>query len=79
MRMIHIQQMLAHYWHLSAAQYLQLRLLCAIALGPLLGVLFVALFTKRRGIGSKVLRIKRSIHAVALRPAAPVVLPSTAI
>jgi hypothetical protein len=76
--MIHIQQMLAHHWHLSASQYWQLRLLCSIALGPLLGVLFVVLFTKRRGIGSKVLRIKRSIRAVALRPTVPLALPPTA-
>jgi hypothetical protein len=67
--MIHLQQMLAHHWHLSAAQYLQLRLLCSIMMGPLLAVLFVILFTKRRGFGSQVLRIKRSIKVVALRPA----------
>jgi hypothetical protein len=75
--MIHLQQLLAQHWHLSSSQYWQLRLLCSIALGPLVGVLFVVLFTKRRGLGSKVLRIKRSIRAVALRSAAPLSLPHT--
>jgi hypothetical protein len=42
-----ILKLLAQHWHLTASQYWQLRLLFAISLVPLLGVLYIVLIDKR--------------------------------
>lgn len=42
--MEHLLQLLAHHWQLSPAQYWHLRLLSALSLGPLLGVLYLVFF-----------------------------------
>jgi hypothetical protein len=60
--MIHLQQALAQHWHLSAASYLHLRLMCTIALGPLVGVLCLLLFHKRRAAGVGASRIRRQVR-----------------
>jgi hypothetical protein len=65
--MDHIIHMLASHWHLSASQYWQLRLLCAVSLVPLLGVLCLIVATNRKvPAGFSVTRIKRRIKAIAL-------------
>jgi hypothetical protein len=64
--MAHLLQGLAQHWHLSASQYWQLRLLCSISLGPLLGVLCLILFTKRQVAVSGGRRVKRFIRTVSL-------------
>jgi hypothetical protein len=69
--MIHLQQALAHHWHLSISQYWHLRLLCTIALGPLLGVLCLILFRKRSASESGMLRFKQSARMATLRPITP--------
>jgi hypothetical protein len=70
--MIHLQQILAHHWHFSASQYWQLRLLCAIALGPLAGVLYALLFSKNARTGAGTQRVRRFIRTSTLRhPASP--------
>jgi hypothetical protein len=62
--MDHIIHMLASHWHLSASQYWQLRLLCAVSLVPLLGVLCLIVATSRKvPAGFSVTRIKRRIKA----------------
>jgi hypothetical protein len=47
--MEHFIKHLAHIWHLSPAQYWQLRLLVAISLAPLMGVLYVILVDRTWG------------------------------
>jgi hypothetical protein len=69
--MAHLLQTLAQHWHLSSSQYWQLRLLCSICLGPLLGILCLILFTKRQTAALGGQRVKRYIRTVALRPIAP--------
>jgi hypothetical protein len=65
--MDHIIHMLASHWHLSASQYWQLRLLCAVSLVPLLGVLCLIVATSRKvPAGFSVTRIKRRIKAITL-------------
>lgn len=39
---------IAEHWHLSSSHYWHLRLLSAISLGPLIGVMCLALFSKRK-------------------------------
>jgi len=65
--MIHLQQLLAHHWHFSASQYWQLRLLCAIALGPLAGVLYTLLFSKKPSAGAGTQHARRFIRINTLR------------
>jgi hypothetical protein len=77
--MDHILHMLASHWHLSASQYWQLRLLCAVSLVPLIGVLCLVLFNKREvPAGFVVTRIKRRIKAITLPSATHVPLQSMA-
>ena len=45
--MEHLLHLLAQRWHLSADDYWHLRLLCALLLGPIAGVLYLLLFEKR--------------------------------
>lgn len=52
-----ILKTLAQHWHLSASQYWQLRLLCAIALVPFLAFVYVALFDKRTHFFAKLKRM----------------------
>jgi hypothetical protein len=67
--MAHLLQVLAQHWHLSASQYWQLRLLCSISLGPLLGVLCLLLFKKRRAAARiMVQRVRRLTRAVTCAP-----------
>ncbi|RZJ94748.1 MAG: hypothetical protein EOO60_02335 [Hymenobacter sp.] len=68
--MAHLLHALAQHWHLSSSQYWQLRLLCSISLGPLLGILCLIIFTKRQVAVSGGRQVKRFIRTVALRPAA---------
>lgn len=68
--MSHLLQSLAQHWHLSASQYWQLRLLCALTLGPLLGVVCLVLFTKRQDTGSGAMRVKRRMPTLR-RPLQP--------
>lgn len=65
--MIHLQQILAHHWHFSASQYWQLRLLCAIALGPLAGVLYALLCSKNKRASFESQRVRRFIRTGTLR------------
>lgn len=46
--MEHVIKAIAEHWHLSAAHYWHLRLLSSISLVPMLGVVYLALFSKRR-------------------------------
>ncbi|RZK32475.1 MAG: hypothetical protein EOO63_01265 [Hymenobacter sp.] len=69
--MSHFLHSLAQHWHLSASQYWQLRLICAITLGPLLGVVCLVLFTKREKASSGMLRRKQPTRLFTLHPAAP--------
>jgi hypothetical protein len=46
--MEHILKILAHHWALTSAQYWHLRLLVATSLGPLLGILYLILFGRRK-------------------------------
>jgi hypothetical protein len=62
--MIHLQQALAHHWHFSPAAYWHLRLLCSIALGPLVGIFCLILFHKREAIRPGVSRIKRQVRSL---------------
>lgn len=70
--MIHLQQLLAQHWHLSASQYWQLRLLCTLTIGPLLGVLCLVLFRRRAEIGMNMQRRLRGQSGARLpmQPAA---------
>ena len=70
--MAHFLQALAQHWHLSSSQYWQLRLLCSIALGPLLGVVCLVLFTKRQTAVAGGRQVKRFIRTVARRPVTPI-------
>jgi hypothetical protein len=73
--MAHLLQVLAQHWHLSASAYWQLRLLCAIVLGPLLGVLCLIVFTKRRVATARVVQRARQFRrAIVLRSAGPQLL-----
>lgn len=67
--MDHLLKALAEHWHLSAANYVHLRLLCAMSLVPSLATLYLVLFEKRRNVVAGVARIKRRITTLALRPA----------
>lgn len=46
--MQHLIKAIAEHWHLTAATYWHLRLLSAISLGPLIAVMYLVLFSKRR-------------------------------
>lgn len=46
--MQHLIQAIAQHWDLSPAQYWHLRLLSALSLVPLLGILYVVLFDRRK-------------------------------
>lgn len=59
-----ILKSLAQHWHLTASAYWQLRLLLAISLVPLLGVLYVVLFDRRTRLLNKL----RSIGLPTARP-----------
>ncbi|MGI4867440.1 MAG: hypothetical protein ACRYFZ_26210 [Janthinobacterium lividum] len=72
--MNHLLQALAQHWHLSASHYWQLRLVCAITLGPLLGVICLVLFTKREKSASGLLRRKQPTRLFTFRPATPLPL-----
>jgi hypothetical protein len=50
--MEHPLKILAQHWDLTAAQYLHLRLLCSLLLGPLLGILYLVFFDLRRRSGA---------------------------
>lgn len=67
--MAHFLHSLAQHWHLSASEYWQLRLLCAIIAGPLLGVLCLILFTKRPATTPRV--VQRLTQAITLRATGP--------
>lgn len=45
--MEHLLPLLAQHGHLSANHYWHLRLLCALLLGPMAGVLYLLLFDQR--------------------------------
>jgi len=62
--MAHLLQALAQHWHLSASEYWQLRLLCAIIMGPLLGVVCLILFTRRQAATAGVVRSVRRLTQV---------------
>ena len=47
--MEHFIKHLAQVWHLSPAEYWHLRLLVAISLAPLIGVLYVVFFDRTWG------------------------------
>lgn len=64
--MHHLLQALAQHWHLSASQYWQLRLVCSLTLGPLLGILCLILFTKRPQIAARIPRLVRHTRGGAL-------------
>ncbi|RZK30145.1 MAG: hypothetical protein EOO63_07455 [Hymenobacter sp.] len=77
--MAHLLQTLAHHWHLSASQYWHLRIVCALTLAPLLGVLCLIVFNKREESGSdkpgdkrpmRVITTLRPVPRLPLRPAA---------
>ncbi|QKG56971.1 hypothetical protein GKZ68_10250 [Hymenobacter sp. BRD128] len=51
---------LAHHWHLSAAQYWQLRLLVAISLVPFLAFVYIMLIDKRTRFFESLRRAGRS-------------------
>ncbi len=51
--MEHPLKILAQHWDLSSDQYWHLRLLSALLLGPLLGVLFLVFFDKRSRTGPR--------------------------
>jgi hypothetical protein len=67
--MDHILKALATHWHLNTAHYVQLRLLCAMSLVPLLATLYLILFGKRKAIGPGAVQIKRHIITLTRRPA----------
>lgn len=69
--MIHLQQYLAHYWHLSPTQYWQLRVLCTLMIGPLLGVVCLLLFRRRQEFSTGMK------HRLQARPVARLPLPPT--
>ena len=46
--MEHPLKILAQHWDLTNAQYLHLRLLCTLTLGPLLGTLYLVFFGRQR-------------------------------
>jgi hypothetical protein len=70
--MAHLLQALAQHWHLSASEYWQLRLLCSIIIGPLLGVLCLILFTRRQAATAGVVQgVRRLTRVVGLRTAIP--------
>lgn len=70
--MAHLLQVLAQHWHLSASEYWQLRLLCAIVLGPLFGVLCLLVFTKRQAATAGVVQRARQFRRViVLRSTGP--------
>ena len=69
--MDHLLKVLAQHWHLDAAQYVHLHLLSAMALVPLLAVLYLVLFDKRRNIGSGTVKIQRRITTLTRRSTAP--------
>jgi hypothetical protein len=70
--MAHLLQVLAQHWHLSASEYWQLRLLCSIIMGPLLGVLCLILFTRRQAAATGVVQgVRRLIRVVEMRAIAP--------
>ena len=48
--MVHLINYLAHAWGLSPAHYWHLRMLCALLLVPLLGVLYVVIFDRPRRV-----------------------------
>lgn len=62
--MIKLQQALAQHWHLSSDAYWHLRLMCTIALGPLVGVLCLLLFHKRAAVKPQMRRIKRRVRSL---------------
>ncbi|RZK22433.1 MAG: hypothetical protein EOO63_18305 [Hymenobacter sp.] len=66
--MAHLLQSLAQHLHLSASQYWQMRLLCSISLGPLVAVLFLVIFNKRRQSASEVLPSERQMRVRTLHP-----------
>jgi hypothetical protein len=73
--MVHLLHVLAQHWHLSASQYWQMRLLCAVSLVPFLGVLYLVFFNRRNARGRlRVTLVKRQIKALARHPVAPVPL-----
>lgn len=45
--MEHLLKILAQHWDLSSDQYWHLRLLSALLVGPLLGILYLLFFDKR--------------------------------
>ena len=47
--MEHLIKALAQAWHLSPAQYWHLRLLSTLSVGPLLAILGLLVFRRRRG------------------------------
>ena len=44
--MIHLIKHLAHVWNLSPAHYWHLRMLCALLITPLIGVLYIVIFDR---------------------------------
>jgi hypothetical protein len=67
--MAHFLQALAQHWHLSASHYWQLRLLCAIGLGPLLGVLCLLVIARRQAATARVVqRVRQLRRIIVLRP-----------
>jgi hypothetical protein len=76
--MAHILHALAQHWHLSASQYWQMRLLCAVSLVPFLGVLYLLLFNRRSApVRLRVTLVKRHLKALAKHPAAQAPLRPT--
>ncbi len=46
--MDYVIKAIVQHWHLSAAHYWHLRLLSATSLMPLLGIMYLVIFTKRK-------------------------------
>jgi hypothetical protein len=69
--MDHFLKVLAQHWHLDAAQYVHLHLLSAMSLVPLLAILYLVLFDKRRNIGSGAVKIQRRITTLTRRSTTP--------
>ena len=62
--MIQLQQAIAQHWHFSPDAYWHLRLMCSIALGPLVGVFCLLLFHKREVVRPGVNRIKHQVRTL---------------
>lgn len=47
--MRHVIEAIAQHWHLTVAQYWHLRIFSSVSLVPVLAVMYLAFFRRRRG------------------------------